>query len=218
MAHDQAMATHLDVLLIERRPGAGTDQAAALAAAGHRVHRCYADPTEPRNPDAPLAHLCVAVTDGTCPLDRGIDVALVARNGIAIRPTADEHGVTCAIRAGVPVVEDGSDLFDPYGPWLAERVGVDGAAAACERAAGTRWEGLAAEVRARTRLVLAASGVTPEEVEIRVETDGTRLHIVVGGPELVHGAEQALAVRVLDAVRTVPRTFSKVDVTYQPTA
>jgi len=33
--------------------------------------------------------------------------------------------VSCAIRAGVSVVEHGSDILDPFEPWLAGRVGDD---------------------------------------------------------------------------------------------
>jgi hypothetical protein len=55
-------------------------------------------------------------------------------------------------------------------------------------------------------------------VACRFETDGSRLRVVLAGPAVAHRVEQALAVRVLDAVRVVPRTFGPVDVAYEPSA
>lgn len=128
----------LDVLLIESRPGSGAIDAGRLEAAGHRVHRCHPD-TRP-GLEAPLPardrYLCTGVT-AWCPLDDGVDVALLVRRRVMPRPVAREAGVSCALRAGVPVVEDGPAVLDPFEPWLAGRVAGD-VVAACEAAAGGR--------------------------------------------------------------------------------
>ena len=208
------MTTHLDVLLIERRPGLGTAAAARLESAGHRVHRCFSAPADRRDPTQQL--VCDAVTEGSCPLDHGVDVAFVARSGIAVRPTVTEHGVSCSIRAGVPVVEDGSDLFDPYGPWITSRVGPDDdIASACEEAAQTGFGPLREEIRRRTHLSLLAAGIDPDEVGCRFEPDGIRLTVVLTGPPTTKAVQQALGVRVLDAIRAFKRNFGQVDVTWE---
>jgi hypothetical protein len=215
-AHDARMSSHLDILLIERRPGLGAVSVDDLERAGHRVHRCYPAPGTRDDPATALAPMCTAVTDGTCPLDRRVDVALVARKGIAVRPSVTEHGVSCAIRAGVPLVEDGSDLFDPYGPWLTARVGPDGdTVTACEQAAQEGFAPLREAIRVRTRRALAAAHVAPDDVACRFDIDGTRLTVVLSGPPITRAARQALGVRVLDAVRAGRRTFGQVDVVYE---
>ena len=56
---------------------------------------------------------------------------------------AAEDGVRCAIRAGVPIVEDGSDFYDPFDPWVARRVGPhDDLVAECVAAADRRFDEL----------------------------------------------------------------------------
>jgi hypothetical protein len=57
-----------------------------------------------------------------CPLAAHADVALLVRDRVAPYPTPLEQGAMCAVRAGVPLVEDGSAALDPYEPWLAARV------------------------------------------------------------------------------------------------
>lgn len=214
------MTASLDVLLIESHPGVGAVDAEQLAAAGHRVHRCY-PARDPHAGRVPLSerYLCTGVTDGTCPLDAGMDVALLVRQRIATRPAAREAGVSCALRAGVPVVEDGPDLLDPYQPWLAARVHDHDAAATCQEAASTAFDSLRDEIRRRTASVLTGAGVDPAEVTHRFEPDWPRVTIVLCGPPATRALKQALAVRTLDAVRAGRRTLGQVDITYeeQPT-
>jgi hypothetical protein len=130
------MGAHLDILLIENRPGDGDADAALLTAAGHHVHRCW---PPPRYGKTPLRdrYLCVEATRQQCPLQEGIDVALLVRGRMATEPTIRESGVTCAVRADVPLVEDGVDELDPFTPWLTGRAGSD-VVAACEAAAVSR--------------------------------------------------------------------------------
>lgn len=119
----------LDVLVVESLPRAAAAAAEALTAAGHTVHRCYDDGV----PGFP----CYAVAGpGACPLDHHVDVALVVRRRVDPRPTVFERGVACALRAGVPVVEQGPDLLDPFAPWIEQRLtDRDDVVDACRRAA-----------------------------------------------------------------------------------
>ena len=108
------MTRTLDVLLIESSPHVGAASAAELEAAGHRVHRCF--------PADSCGFPCIGVTDPTaCPIDRGVDVALLVRPRVNPRPTHLERAVSCVIRSQVPLVEYGPSILDPYEPWLAAR-------------------------------------------------------------------------------------------------
>lgn len=184
----------LDVLLVEAQPHAGALATAALQDAGHRVHRCHGI-DEPAFP-------CTAITEpGSCPLDRPIDVALLVRGHIFPAPTTAEGAVVCALRAGVPVVEDGPDLLDPFGPFLAGRTDGD-PVAACESAASHRWDGLAAEVVERCRPVLTAHGLAEMALTCRITGDGDTLRVHLRTPgALGPRADQAVAVRAFDVVR-----------------
>ncbi len=73
-------------------------------------------------------------------------------------------------------------------------------------------EALRLAVLARVRRTLAdAAGV-----DCTIVPDGPRLRVCLTGPPIDHRVEQALAVRVLDAVRSMDRTFGQVDVQYTP--
>lgn len=192
--HDLAMTT-LDVLLMESRPDAGSLAALDLEAAGHRVHRCH----EPGAPAFP----CAALT-GACPIDEDIDVALVVRPAVAPRPGAAEEGVTCAIRAGVPIVEQGSEVLDPFATWVTRRVRHDeDVVAACEEAVELGDEPLRAEIRQRIAGLLERAGVADDDVTTRVvrAPSGLEVHLELpGAPE--PRRDHALTVRALDAVRS----------------
>jgi hypothetical protein len=192
---------------MENHRGASHPAEQELTAAGHRVHRCHEGGAR--------GFPCVGITDpGSCPVDQRVDVALVVRDRVSPRPKPLEQGVSCAIRAGVPVVEQGSDILDPYTPWIAERVAPGfGVAAACERAAAGSFDALKAEIARRTRALLTGAALAPDQVTCRVEPDHSalRVELWVDGPVDRH-LQQALAVRVLDAVRSDGRTFGPVDV------
>ena len=141
-ADHRGMRKTLEVLLIESRPGEGSVHSERLEAAGHRVHRCFTDAAHtglaaPGHVPLRDRYLCHGVTDGSCPLERGIDVALLVRGRVTTEPTAGEAGASCALRAGVPLVEAGPELLDPFTPWLSARAGDD-IVAACETTAGLR--------------------------------------------------------------------------------
>jgi len=48
-----------------------------------------------------------------------------------------------------------------------------------------------------------------------VERSGTRVLVRLSGPAISRARQQALSVRVLDAVRSIGRTYGQVDVAYQ---
>ncbi len=200
------MTRPLDVLVLEHRRGNALGATDALERAGHRIHRCHA-PGEPSFP-------CRGVADPAgCPLEGPIDVVLVVRPHVHPNPSALEDGVACAIRAGVPVVEDGSSILDPFEPWVTARV-TDGAVAdAVERAAVLGHAPLAEDIVARCTPVLAALGIDQSQVTCRIELDWPQLqvHVDVPGP-LAPGEREALAVRAMDAVRASRRSYHKVDV------
>ena len=110
------MTKTIDVLVVESHPHAADRAAAALERAGHRVHRCHDEESR--------GFPCRGVVDrSACPLSSPIDVALVVRRRINPRPTRLEDGVSCAIRADIPIVEEGSEILDPFTPWITQRLG-----------------------------------------------------------------------------------------------
>src|SRR5690606_32972652 len=130
---------------------------AELVAAGHRVHRCHHADSR--------GFPCVGITEGACPLDGPLDVALLVRRHVSPRPAPLEEGVSCVIRAGVPLVEDGPDVLDPYEPWVAGRVSPDaGVEATCQKAAASAYDPLLDAIAERTAAVLRSSGLRPDQM------------------------------------------------------
>jgi hypothetical protein len=200
------MTKPLDVLIIESQPGVAAGATAALERRGHHVHRCYSQLT---------SFPCRGVTDsGSCPVDLPVDVALVVRPRVSPHPTPFESGVACAIRAGVPIVEDGPQMLDPFEPWVAARVRPDDDIAdVCIRTAEDAWQPLCAAVHRHVRALLLAADVSPDELDVWVQRDGMQLVVHLDAPAPVtRGLRHALGVRVLDAVRSLGRTYGSVDV------
>jgi hypothetical protein len=67
-------------------------------------------------------------------------------------------------------------------------------------------------VLVRVRRMLA----DPSGLDCIVEHDGPRVRVCLTGPPISHSTERAIAVRVLEAVRSMDRTFGQVDVQYTP--
>ena len=201
--------TKLDVMLLESDPGAADDAAEALTAAGHRVHRCH---------EIGLAAFpCNGTLDPKrCPLMGSVDVALLVRRHPYPRPTPLEDGVSCAIRAGVPVVADGPGVLDPFEPWEAGRVSGGDVIGACLAGAARAQANLVDQIRPRVDALLVMAGIDPARVQVNAEAEGPKLRIVIKGPVPAQ-LHNPLAVRVLDAVRAVGRrTFGEVDVAVEP--
>ena len=180
------------VLVMDSHPGAADPSAEALVAEGHEVVRC-------RDPFAP-GHPCAGY-EGECPIDvEEVDVALAVRGRPLPRPTAGEHGVVCASRAGIPVVVAGQVAFQPFVPLTTvELAGTRSVVTACETAIAAADESERAQVAAA---VTAKTGL-PAEVERSADDDLlVTLHDAADpGPAAV-AAHQA--VRQVDATaRTV---------------
>jgi hypothetical protein len=201
------MTKTLDVLVVGSDPIATDEAEQALTGEGHRVHRCH-QPGEAAFP-------CVGLADpDACPLDHTIDVTLLVRRGIHPRPAPAEDGARCAIRAGIPIVEDGSSVFDPFEPWVARRVGPhDDVVAECLAAADGRFDGLRTDIRERIARLAAVAGVSANEITCRIEPMGHDLQVDLFVPVPVERpVRQAMAVRVLDAVHAAGRPYGRVDV------
>lgn len=211
------MASPLDVLLLESHPGTGSGRAEELEAAGHRVHRCWS-PSPERGHADDGRDPCGGTTGAGCPLDGRVDVALLVRRGVSPRLHLTEAGVGCAVRAGVPVVEDGTEALDPFAPYVAGRVEDDDVAGACQAAADGVWEAVADQVRVGSRALLAAEGINPDRIGLRCRLDGDSLLVKVTGPPMGDRLQQALAVRAADALRDVPRRPSRVDISFEEDA
>lgn len=199
--------TGLDVLILESRSGAAKHHAEALQEAGHRVHLCH----DPGSFDFPCRAIAGA---GECPIDQGIDVALVVRRGIHPNPTAGEQGVSCAIRAGIPIVEDGPTVLDPFEPFLTLRV-TGSVTASVERAAALDDDQLQAAIRAGVAPTLDRADIAPHELECSFARTATHLRVELGLPEAARDVEQALAVRVIDVLRDERRSYEQIDVVFR---
>lgn len=206
-ADDVAMSTALNLLILESHAGAADRAVDELAADGHTVHRCH----EP----AGAAFPCVGVTEqGGCPLDAPIDVALLVRRGVGPAPTPLEDGVPCALRSGIPVVEDGTDLLDPYAPFVTTRVGTDESVAeACRRAITEAMEPLEAEVAEALVPFLEANGRSPQDCTVRLEPLGDLLRIHLSATGLTPTLTGQLSVKAVDTVRAMRRTWDSIEVT-----
>ena len=204
------MGKPLDILLVEHRPGLGHADAEALREAGHHVERCHPDSSTEHARAADTRYLCTALDSGTCPLDEiDVDVTLLVRPHVAPRPSPFEHGVACAARRGVPVVERGPDVLDPYTRLIDRRVDGD-VVVACESAAEHRHDELAADIARRLVGVLGETTATVE-----VTRDDGCLSVDISGPEIGKQFEQVVGLRVLEAVRDLGGTERQLDVRYR---
>lgn len=204
------MAERLDVMVLESAPHAADAAVDQLEAAGHRAHRCH----PPRARPFP----CVGITDPpACPVVAGAEalVALLVRPRVTPRPTPFESGVRCAIRAGLPIVEDGPEILDAYERWVTARAGGNDVARALLVTSRSAHRPLEQAIGERIAAVLHAAAIDASSVVCRVERDGPRLHVRLTGPEVDWRVKHALAVRVLDAIRSSGRTYGSVDVSYE---
>ncbi|HVT76846.1 MAG TPA: hypothetical protein VHD87_07430 [Acidimicrobiales bacterium] len=207
--------TGLKVLLVESQPGSGLADTTRLLEAGHSVVGCFPD----RWGDQPRPHpfVCTGVAEGTCPIEDGVDVALVVRPQAQPRPTGLEAGAQCALRAGIPLVERGLEAYDPYEPWVGARVHGD-VVLACEEAIDASNDDLRHEIFRRIHPILDDAGLVAHELRFGFDTTGGELRVTISGPAIAEEFEQRMAVRVADAVRATRRHFSKKNFVYEVAA
>jgi len=201
------MDDSLNVLVLQTDARTADPAVEALEASGHRVHRCHDEDAR--------GFPCRGARDrSACPLDGHIDVALVSRRGVRPHPTELETGVTCAIRAGLPIVEEGTDLLDPFAPWVTKRVSTAAQTPqACVDAVEAGHVPLLLAIEARISKLLRASGIELAAVACTIHPRPAGLVITLALPTPVAtGVEHALAVRVLDAVRSTGRTYGHIEV------
>jgi hypothetical protein len=157
-------------LLIESAPSSVAD---VLATAGHEVVRCH-------HVEGP-AFPCAGLTDEGCPIEGPIpiDLAVAVRAEAAEQPTADEAGVTCAIRTGLPLVVVGPDGPAPFAPWAEACTTAEAVPAAATRAVDAIAARRAAPMRAEILRLLAVEGVDAGEVQVDVERDGDTATVMI---------------------------------------
>ncbi len=194
-------------LLIEPTPSGSASLARDLGAAGHDVVRCH--PAD--GPSFPCAGV-----DHACPLEDGrpIDVAIAVRDEARAQPTADEGAVSCAIRAGLPVVVLGPSGANPFSAWSEachDPADVDDASArAIESVAARRAAPLAAEVER----VIALEGEDVGDVSVSVVRRGDLAVVTVRTdralPKRLAGVV-ATRIHAVDQVGSWPTTKLSVD-------
>jgi hypothetical protein len=194
------------VLVVESDRGSADAAITELQAAGHHVLRCH----EMDLPAFPCNALC---DSGTCPLDtaQGVDVVLDHRSHPYPRPTAFEDGVSCALRRHVPLVVTGTSALNPFDRWTTA-VAEDDVVGACERAAGTSIENLAAPARDEVRRLLADAPEVAAQADVEVHRAGRVLQVTVHLPVSAEDVDGKIAVTVAGVVRSSDPHASQVNV------
>jgi hypothetical protein len=176
------------------------------------VARCH-DAGDPAFP-------CRALEEGsTCSLEQDpVDVVLTVRSRSA-EPSALEDGVTCAIRAHIPLVVAGDAETGPYGPWATATIGAEGdVVGACAAAATAPLARHSQAGTDRLRELLAHNGVPDAESgHVEVTRRNGRLRVLIHVPE--HVAPQVAevaATHVLAAIHEVDPNARGTDVSITP--
>jgi len=197
----------MDVLVLETEQGAADMTIEKLTDRGHRVSRCH----EPGRPAFP----CRALEgEGPCPLaDPGIDVAVAVRDHPGTLTSLAEDGVSCALRARVPLVVAGRVALHPYEDWTDEVVEDGDVAGACERvvAAPTRGHTHVAQLALRDALRRRAGSAGGAEAT--VWRDRRRLRVRLDGIDDLAGSVRGLvAAEVAAALRDFDSDAPGVDI------
>lgn len=204
----------LRFLVIESDPGVAGEVDAALRAEGHEVVHCH----EAGAPAFP----CVGI-DGPCPVERGVAAAVLVRSAGRPAPTAYEDGVSCALRARVPLVVAAPLPSGAYDRMAAQVVTTDDAdvvAAAVLRAAAGRSLGHEERAAAAVASVLdrrrADGQEVPDASDVGVavvrRADGS-LSVTLTLPSGAgHGLDSELAHRVHAALRAHDHRAARIDV------
>jgi len=174
-----------------------------LTAAGYDVRRCIEGGT---------SFPCVGIAGGTCPLDLegGLDVAIDVRQHPWPHPTLREAGVTCALRAGVPLVVFArpGHPFEELATLTAH--GANNVADRCERAIDLALQPIRDAVAAEVRAVFANHDAD-SPFAVHVDRRRGRLHvrITTGAPS---GVRAMAATRAAVAIRRLDRATSIMEI------
>ena len=182
-----------------------------LANAGFGVLRCHEAGPEP--------FPCVGLAGGTCPLDAagGIDAAVDVREHPWPLPTRRETGVTCALRAAVPVVvmTHGSH---PFEKWTARTVEPGTALGdVVEDAIVVGLEEARAAAAESIGDVFRTHGLEDTPFSVRIERGQRRLHVVIAADVPKPVAAMA-ATRAAVAIRRFDRDATTLEVEIVPPA
>jgi hypothetical protein len=200
----------LNVLVLESERGAADDTIRDLEAAGHSVVRCH----EGGVPAFP----CAGLTSGQCPLEAGaVDVAVTVRRRPRSQPAPQEDGVSCALRAHVPLVVAGATALNPFDDFATVIVdGTDAVVDACERAAVAE---LYPHCETATRALIGVFETHDvRDVMARVVVRRVRggLRVVVRSDRpLEHRVQSVAAVRMIAALRAIDHDARGIDVSYE---
>ena len=200
--------TTLDVLVLADGPGSAAALATdLLETAGHRTHRCH----DPRGATFP----CSGMGGGSCPVDGGIDVAVVCGEVGADwnDGTAPPTGLVCAARADVPVVMATAGGPSTSEGWAPLPVG-DELVSAVTEAGRHGFDALAGRILDRIGRPLGRVGIDPASVSCSIARSGTCLRISLRGPELSAEVRQSVAVWAFDVVRAGARRRDRVELVY----
>lgn len=177
---------------------------AHLVAAGYDVRRCV----EHGAPGFP----CVGLVGAACPLeaDGGVDVAVDVRQHPWPHPTLRESGVTCALRAGVPLVVLGRPHHPFEGLATITTDRQDVLATRCEQAISVALEPVRDAVAGAVRAVFANHGVDfPFTVDVQRRLGRMHVAITTAAPGSVRGMA---ANRAAVAIRRLDRTATAIEI------
>ncbi len=196
----------LNVLLVESKPGVGRFAADDLHTAGHHVVRCH---------DGDDAFPCKGIRDpSACPLrSTTVDVALLVRDDVRIKPTPYEDGARCALFQRVPLLVAGEAALSPYGDVAAATVTPQtNVVAECERVAGQAVADLS---RCATERLVAMFG--PAAGECVVTREKGRLRVSVHATSALSQRDRSRAsVRIVAALRELNPFAAGIDVCFAP--
>lgn len=159
---------------------------------------------------------CRALTTGKCPIDDpGIDVAVTVRKPHAVDPTPTEDGVSCALRASLPVVvaTEGENPFHEFATAVvAEADVVD----ECERvlaAPSPRHSSVASAALGDALARQAPPDAAGPAPDATVRRDAAGLRVTLTGLDHLDSRTRGMVVtRVVAALRAFDRAAPTIDV------
>lgn len=181
------------------------DVEAELVDAGFAVHRCH----EPGSDAFP----CIGLSGGDCPLDiaGGVDVAIDVRSHPWPSPTAREIGVTCALRASVPVVVVGRHPHPFEAMAMATVEPTGDLLEACDDAITAGLEAARAAVADAVAAVFATHGLGDAVFSVRLERRLGRLQATIAAA-VPHDVAAMAATRAAVAIRRFDRAATALEI------